>query len=331
MGGSAFNDEQDLANESSDTEVLTAAESIVFIAGFDEGSNTYYTNAKHFFTEKNETIVSNIRSLEEIINWLNKNPQTNQAYKTIHIVSHSNAWLGMSLKTTPNGLRISAASLSEALQTRVLPILKNGIDKDTNIIFHSCGLGENLALLEVLQKALTNKETPRVYASSFFNIFGGKYAAHYLAKPYYVYYPTAESPGPLALSQVLEKKYSQSEIDWFSALKTRREQQWAEVYSYKFNIPITWDINFEHRKDIPNLDSKDAIMDWVSEAPELAAELYALGIPIEDFRWKANIKGLQLQIKAKTTVICVLEPLLNSDKTEYRQADISDPTLYRLL
>ena len=309
-------------------EFTKQTESIVFIAGFDEGDNTYYTNAKHYFEAQDIQVVDHLFSIEEIISFLNKT--AGKTYDKIHIVSHSNPWLGMSLKTTKNGERITVETLSEFKND--IPILKSGVNNITQIVFHSCGLGENKALLQALKQVFTTVESPKIIASSYFNVFGGKYAGHYLAKPYYGYYPTAESPGPAALSKDFKASYPETKIDWFTALKTRKETGLGGIYSYKFNITLEWEFTFNDKAEIPELSDRNAIMDWVSESSEMATILYNLNIPIEKYRWKSEIRGNKLLIKGKTTVLCVLQPILQKDDvTEYRNTAINDTSLYQML
>jgi len=309
-------------------EFTEQTESIVFIAGFDEGDNTYYTNAKHYFEAQDIQVVDHLFSIEEIISFLNKT--AGKTYDKIHIVSHSNPWLGMSLKTTRKGERITVETLSEFKND--IPILKSGVNNTTQIVFHSCGLGENKVLLQALKQVFTTVESPKIIASSYFNVFGGKYAGHYLAKPYYGYYPTAESPGPAALSKDFKASYPDVEIDWFTALKTRKETSLGGIYSYKFNIPVEWEFTFNDKAEIPELSDRDAIMDWVSESSEMATILYHLNIPIEKYRWKSEIHGNKLLIKGKTTVLCVLQPILQKDDaTEYRNTAINDTSLYQTI
>lgn len=306
--------------------------SVVFIAGFDEGDNTYYGNAKTYFEAKDMILVDDLFSVEEIIRWLNQNSKPEKPYDEIHIVSHSNPWLGMSLKTSKNGKRITLNTLQEENTQNKLALVEHAIADETKFIFHSCGLGENEALLGALKLLFTNDKTPKVYASSYFNVFGGKYAAHYLARPYYNFYPTAESPGPAALSKEFKQKYDSLDIDWRTALKNRHETTSGEAYSYKFNIPVDWEVTFDSKTDIPELNDKDSIMDFVSESSEMAATLYELNIPLEKYRWKSEIRGNTLLIKGKTTVLCVLKPILDSNDTnEYRNTAFEDPFLYQIL
>ena len=304
-------------------------ESIVFIAGFDEGDNTYYTNAKRYFTKIEMQVVADLFSIDEIINFINKAEENHIRFKEIHIVSHSNAWLGVSLKTTKSGERITVKTLRNAIQEQKIQSIKNEATLNSEVVFHSCGLGENQYLLQELKNTLGAKQ---VSASTYFNVFGGKFAEHYLAKPYYGYYPTAESKGPAYLSKEFKEAYPDVNIDWFTALKTRQESSFGEAYSFKFNIPVDWEFTFDNTDDMPKLENKVAIMDWISESPEMAEVLFKLNIPIEKFRWRSTVEGNTLIIKGKTTVLCVLAPILQSnDQNEYQSVTVNDPSLYQIL
>ena len=303
--------------------------SIVFIAGFDDSDNTYYTNAKRYFDKKEIQIVEGLYSIDEIVKYLNRAGEQQIHFKEIHIVSHSNAWLGMSLKTTETGERITLKTLQNAIQENSIRTIANSATSVSKIIFHSCGLGENQELLQELKNTFGAKQ---VYASTYFNVFGGKYSDHYLAKPYYGYYPTAESQGPAHIAKEFKQDYPHLNIDWFTALKTRQESAFGKAYSFKFNIPVDWEFTFDSVDDIPTLEDKDAIMDWISESPEMAEVLYKLNIPIEKFRWRSSIQGKKLIIKGKTTVLCVLAPILQSnDENEYQNVTVEDRSLYQIL
>ncbi|MEM6720597.1 MAG: hypothetical protein AAF611_14815 [Bacteroidota bacterium] len=291
---------------------------LVFIAGFDEGDNTYYTNAKNYYNNQFCQVVEETQSLAEILAWLRLHYDVN-LYSDIHIVSHSNPWRGLSMKVTPEGERITAETLEDASQNqKIIPLAENFLPKDTKIIFHSCGLGANTALLQSLKKAFTADSHIELYASEFFNVFGGKYAGHYLAKTYYGYYPTAHSPGPRALAAEFKQQYPNINVEWEAILKTRAEQLPGEMYTYRFNIPVEWEFEFEDKADIPNFDNTQEIINWISEDEDLLNTINAFSIPIEKFRWLTKVRGNTLFIKGKTTVLCVMQPIMKANaKHEY--------------
>lgn len=298
---------------------------IVFIAGFDEGDNTYYTNAKHYFSNQYYQVVEEMQSLAEILNWLRLHYDAT-LYGDIHIVSHSNPWRGLSMKTSREGERITETTLLEALQAKeIIPLNQDALGAETKIIFHSCGLGKNKNLLANLKKACTQNTSVKVYASEYFNVFGGKYVGHYLAKTYYGYYPTAHSPGPRTLAAEFKQKYPTIKADWETVLKTRTEQLHGDMYTYRFNIPVEWEFEFEDKADIPDFANKQEVMDWILEDENLYNAIKAFQIPIEKFRWLTKVRGNTLYIKGKTTVLCVMEPVMKSNKTnEYLPVVINE-------
>jgi len=301
----------------------SAQKEIVFIAGFDQGSNTYYSNARLHFSQSKYVLVENVYTLSEILTWLRLH-YDKRMHSNIHVVSHSNPWYGLSMKTTPDGERITEATLERSLTYNLItPLAGNVLDQDTKLIFHSCGLGQNKALLVLLKRTITKTASVRLYASDLFNVFGGKYSGHYLAKTYYGYYPTAYSPGPWQLAKEFEATYPTVNADWEQVLKTRTEQLPGDMYTYKFNIPIEWEFEFEDETDLPEFTSKDDVIDWIKAIDDLKNEVSKFNIPIEKFRWLFKTLGNTLIIKGKTTVLCVLQPVMHPQNTKkHASADI---------
>ena len=310
-------------------EPVDTAKTVVFIAGLDKGDNRYYDNARAHFQTRYTEVIDSLHSLSGILNWLNTQEGT---FTEIHVVSHSNPWRGMSLALTPEGDRITDQSLMKALGDQVLPTLTGAISEQTELIFHSCGLGKNASLLSLLKKAFTGACAPSVYASPLYNVFGGKYAPHHLAQVYYAYYPTAYTPGKYHLSQELAATYPDVHIDWLEALNTYDSSHPGGVYTYRYNIPVEWELEFEQASAIPSFETPEEIMDWIIGVDEIAAVLYDFQIPMEKYRWRTRQAGNTLTILGKTTVVCVIQPVMHKDEPgEYALADISNTTLYTKL
>jgi len=298
-------------NQSNTEEEAELRKPIVFITGYDKGDNTFYANSRSYFQEKKYQIVEDAYSLEEIIRWMNQNATT-KPYGDVHIVSHSNPWKGMSLETVVKGERITTETLRKNITQGTIPKLKNVVSKNTKIIFHSCGLGENTQLMQTLKEAFVADKTPSVIASPYYNVFGGQFSNHYLAQPYYVFYPTAHSTGKLDLSKEIAKKYPEEvDIDWYDALNNEEERYVGEAYTFQFNIPVKWVFDY-HNSDnpIPTFTMQEEIMDWIADNEDLAKEMGNYNIPLEKFRWTYSVKNSKLTIKGKTTVLCVLKPLI---------------------
>ena len=292
-------------------EIINSRKPIVFITGYDKGNSNFYGNARTYFTEKKYEVIEEKYSLEEIINWMNSNA-TKNPYGEVHIVNFSNPYKGMSLETLINGEKVTAESLRKNITQGTLPILENVITKKSKIIFHSYGIGKDLELMKTLKDAFAADKVPSVIASSYYNIFGGKFSNHYLAEPFYVFYPTANSPGKMDLSKEIAKKYpKENEIDWYKALNNEEERYVGEAYTYQFNVPIEWKFDYHNSDDeIPTFTMQEEVMDWIEQNEDLTLELEKLEIPVDKFRWQWKIKNSMLILKGKTTVLCVLKPLI---------------------
>ena len=152
---------------------------------------------------------------------------------------------------------------------------------------------------------------------------------HYMAKAYYAYFPTAYFPGNWSLEQDFKKDYPTAAFDWSKILHTKQPMAPGEPYTYQYNVPIEWTFTFKDKSMIPTFENADDIMDWIVEREKLSATLLALNIPIEKYRWRTHRKENTLTIKGKTTVVCVLQPLMQAeDEHEYLEPDISNSGIF---
>ena len=313
-------------------EVVLTRNPLVFITGYDQGSETFYNSARSFFKEKNFDIVEDQYSLEEIINWLNTN-QSENPYGEIHIVNQSNPFKGLSLETVVNGDKVTAESVRKHITKGTLPILQESVNANSKIIFHANGLGENAALMKTLKDAFCTDELPNVVASPYYSIFDGDFAKHYLAKPYYVFYPTANSPGKVDLSKEIAKKYPQEkDINWFDALNNYEERFVGEAYTTQLTIPIQFTLDYHNSdEEVPNFENQDEIIDFIEQQEGLYFEVEQLNIPIEKFRWTYSMRNSTLTIKGKTTGLVVLKPLIKPyGELEYITPDTNNKRLYAM-
>lgn len=303
---------------------------IAFITGIDTGSSTFYKDAKDYFVVQNSEIVETAYSLQEIILWLNIN-HNGKSYNDIHIVNKSKM-SKLSLETTINGPEASASILRDSLLSAKLPKLKKVLTADTKLIFHGSGIGNNVELLDAVKKVFTSDIEPTIIASTNVSVFGGKFNTHYLAKPYYGFYPTANSPGRVDLSKEFSKNYPDAEINWLAVMNNTSERFQGDVYSYKFNVPVKWEIAYDTIGEIPEFSTMKELHEWMKENEIISTELKELNIPIEKFRLYQTVKGNKLIIKGKVTVICVLEPVMSKAyPSNYMIPEVDNLRLYDTL
>lgn len=305
---------------------------LVFITGYDKGDATFYNNARSFFQDQNFQIVEDQYSLEEIINWLNKN-ETENPYGEIHIVNKSNPYKGMSLETVVKGDKITAESLRKTIEKSALPILNNSVNANSKIIFHANGLGKNLELMQAFKDAFCADELPDVIASPYYSIFDGYFTKHYLAKPYYVFYPTANSPGKVDLSKEIAKKYpKEKDINWLETLYNSEERFVGESYTKQFEVPVKFELDYHNSdNEIPTFTSQTEIIDFIAQEESLYKEIEKLNIPVDKFRWTSYVKNSALIIKGRTTGLIVLKPLIKPyGELQHITPDTNNKRLYAI-
>ncbi|PHR69384.1 MAG: hypothetical protein COA67_10445 [Lutibacter sp.] len=283
--------------------------SVVFITGVDKGSKTYFTDAKAYFETKNNEIVETAYSLQEIILWLNINSKKN-LISEVHIVTN-NKMGQVQLETTIKGRTLSAVSIRESVDKGLLPKLDNVLKNNSKVVIHSSGLGKNTMLIDGLKQVFTTDVASAVIASENVSVFDSEFTGHLLAKPYYGFYPTANSPGRVDLSKEFEAKYPDSEINWLSAMGNEAERFQGDVYSYKFNVPVKWEITYENDDEMPSFKTLEEMYTFMKDNDMISTDLLELNIPIEKFRWNQTVKGDKLVIKGLATVVCVLEPVMS--------------------
>ncbi|MDA9339526.1 hypothetical protein N9Q68_00985 [Polaribacter sp.] len=303
---------------------------IVFITGVDKGKNKYYSKARTYFQEKEYEIIEDQYSIEEIILWLN-NHKSDAAFGEIHIVNKSNPYKGLSLETVIRGEKVTVETLRRNITQGKLPKLNKVVAKNSKIIFHANGLGSNSELMKTIKDAFVTDTPTNIVASPYFTIFGGDFSEHYLAKPFYVFYPTANSPGKTDLSKEIARKYpEENEIEWYDALNNESERYIGEAYTTQFNVPVKYVLNFNNSDDeMPKLTSQEDVMKYLKQHNIIYADFSKIGIELVKFRWRWTIKNNQLTIKGKTTALCVLKPLTKPyGDLEHVEPDTSNLRMY---
>lgn len=322
------------AGETIEKSVVEYRKPVVFITGNDKGNSHFYDSARVYFKEKNYEIINGKYSVEEIISWMNKNA-TENPYGEVHIVNNNNPFRAMNLETVVNGDKVTAETLQKTITKGILPSVKSeAITDDTKIIFHTNQLAENTDLVNTLKSAfITENKIPQVVASPYYNVFGGEFSNHYLAQPYYVFYPTANSPGKVDLSKEIAKKYpEEKEIAWYDALNNERERYVGEPYTIQYTIPVNLELDYHNSdNEIPHFVMQEEIMDFIASEEELMKEVEKTNIPVEKFRWTYTVKNSQLLIKGKSSALCVLKPLTKPyGELEHVKPDTNNKRLYAM-
>lgn len=314
--------------------VKEGRKSITFIMGADEkAKNPYYAEANNYYryneAGKTDEVIDTCRSLWSIKKYMEAHKPTNGLpWGKVNVVVHSNEWTGLSMPVFPNGERINTDLLTELKEAGTFESLDAAIaDAKTHIQFQSCGLGRNDQLVQALQ-ALFNSEdcaglSPNITASPYFVFYESeKYKGIPIltkkskAKVWYAFYKTGYREGDIKLSRQLNKRYPNANIDWRKALKEKNADNEAELFHYKFTIPIEWIVTYENKADRPDLTTKVSQQEWLKEQPELLKVLADYNIKMDKFRWTFKNTAhtfedgmIESAILAKglCTVVCILK------------------------
>lgn len=312
---------------------------VTFILGKDENKgNPYYQQAITYYRthpeEGTEQIVTHCQSLLEVRNYLEAYWDGKQPWGTINMVVHSNEWFGMGVPIVPGGYRSTPGSLQQALDsTWIQPLDDVIVDSKTEVVIYGCGLGQNQEILNLVSQVLggtgIDQERPIVRSSKYFVLYQSDEhnpfnSRKFLAQYWYAFYRTGYRPGDIRLSKQLTERYPNSKIDWRDALSRTEPTDAALPYNYVFSLPLNWTVTYASEKERPILDTKVKQQQWLLEQPELQEAIAEFGVPMDKFRWqfetldytfKDGVTEPAIHVKGKTTILCILKPLVERDST----------------
>ena len=226
--------------------------------------------------------------------------------------------------------RTTVQSLTKAKESNQLLALEDSVlDRHSEIIIHACGLGNNETLLSAIQLSLggSDAERPIVRSSKYFISYLNQQGLtnKYLTESYYTYYRTGYRPGDIRLARSLEQNNNEVTLDFRDALTRKQPRKPGDVYHYSFNIPVNWMVTYASENEVPILKDQSEEMTFLKEQETLLTIIKNMEIPIDKFRWQFRktthtfedgTTEPAIQIRGKTTVICVLVPITKEGSTD---------------
>ena len=314
-------------------------ESITFILGEDsDENNPFYAEATNYYLynqeAKTDRFVTDCRSILEVQEYLEKHkPENNMPWGLINLVSHGNQWLGLSVKVTPNSNRASADRIIEYIENdSLIHLSETVIDKNTEIFIHACGVGNNERILKAISEAFscgTNK--PKVKASKLFEFYTSltkdgliTESERYYAEAKFIVYKMGSKPENTVITNMLNKKYPNSDIDFSDAISREAPRYTGDTYHYTFEVPVKWVIPYPDSASYPDLSTKERQQEWIAKQEEITDILKQLDIPQDQFNWwfrEVNVKNEDgtsspaVWIKGYCTILCVIKPLIDEEQT----------------
>lgn len=274
------------------------AATITFILGEDEGTNAYYTRAEEYFRyhpeEAGEYLVTDLRSLGEVHNYLRDNPSLAGPWQKVNLVAHGNQWTGLAVPLYPDGpSRTQTEVLQEWTPDRPLP--RSVLNKSTEVIVHGCSVGRDSALLLQLSRvfAARGNRFPAVSASENFTLFReGDYGMerHY-AEFYVRATPLGKYPQKEVMANRFRRQHPDKRIDWDEALSNTRFTKELTPHLYQFNVPVSWTRVYPNHggAQLPKDETK-----WLAGESDLIAKLDKMGLSPRQFLWEFSNEDYSL-------------------------------------
>jgi len=320
-------------------DTILPRESITFILGDDRGTeNAFYKEAANYYqfseSAKTDYVVRWCRSLLEVRDYLVKNPPSNALpWGTINLVSHGNQWIGLSVEVLPESRRASIDQIKKYIGDNTFNELPfNIVDHNSEIVIHACGVGNNKEFVQIMAEVFRSENAiPVVRASRLFEYYTSVNSSgvimeseHYFAKAWFTNYMRGYPPKDEIIYSKLKKKYPESSIDWQDAL-SREQPRWiGDVYYVTFDVPVKWVIPYPHEDSLPDVSTLKKQKEWIYSRQVIVDALQKIEIPIEEFNWwfrnvyvnnDDGTKSPAIWVKGYSTILCVLQPMLN-DNTE---------------
>jgi len=302
----------------------SSRKSITFLLGEDKPGYNYFDLAERHFlfdqSEKTDQIVKSCRSLEDMIYYLNNNPN-DEKWSTIQVVLHGNPWNGLSLPIESDGPRATAKEMLRAVLKNPLPPLKtNAIDSSTNMNFWGCGIGKNPFIQIALDSMFHQEEgAPNIYCSPHFVIFKEvmNTAPKRIKASYWPFvFKRGYRPSTSLIAQEMRNQHPNVDLDWSEVIDESNELSQDGLFENSFHIPVSSVVIFPTKDSRPNFETQEDKLNWVKSQDEIMNKIHELEIPFEKFTWTVNkiihkkkngenvpaIKAIGM-----ATVLCVME------------------------
>ncbi|MEM9928927.1 MAG: VIT domain-containing protein [Bacteroidota bacterium] len=302
------------------------AATITFILGEDEGTNAYYDRATTFFRyhpeEAGEYVVTDLRSLSEVHNYLRQHGPAQGAWQQINLVAHGNQWMGLSVPLHPEEhIRTTASSLAAWTPERPLP--KAYVNQQTNLVVHGCSVGRDTALLLQLSRVFAGRgnQYPAVMAAEKFTLFreSGQGVERHYADYYFRATPLGKYPQREVMANRFARQHPDKPIDWDEALRNTRFSEDLQPHLYQFNVPVNW--TRVYPAETAELPTNP--VSWVEQEQALMQQLQRMGLSPQQFRWEMDDTDYQMadggalpaiSVRGIARLFCVLVPTQEAPK-----------------
>jgi hypothetical protein len=325
-----------LAEETALEAYPVVRENITFILGEDtKQTRRFYELSEQYFrydsTDRTDHMVTSLRSLLEVRNYLEKNPPTNgQPWGLVNIVVHSNQWAGMNASVFLGGQRTTAQTLREALhQGEFQPLPDSLMDAISEIRVQGCALGKDRILLRLLAQAFggDDQQHPTVRSSKLFSYFQADSSQssgylHGLANSWFVFLKPGTWPSYEEIAARFKALYPKVKLNWGDALTREGPRFLGDAFSYKMRIPFRWTVVYPEQAAVPKIVTLNQKMAWLRSQKDLRNHLKKIGLSLDQFYWQVDPSFYQIEdgtdlpavvARGKCKVVSVIRALTQPD------------------
>lgn len=298
--------------------------SVTFIMGTDKpNTNDFYKNATYFYNmhpeHKTDYVIHSERSLMNVIQYLSDSP-SGKYYSTINIVCHGNPWQGLSVAVNNDISRATLPHLDSALKNNLIsPLCSAYIDSFTKINIISCGVGQNKAFTQTINKLFScpaKTNNPVVNVEKYYVNFTDK--MQFRQSQFYFVSSKYDYNDPNVISGKLRRKYKDVPINWKQAYQNSYRQETDDPYKHGFRMMIEWSFGIDNKNIIPDMKTDNEILKWIKSQPAAMHELEQMQLKPEDFMWHAfppTDQTFDIKIKGYGNVEGVMIDLAASEVT----------------
>ncbi|MBL0312868.1 MAG: hypothetical protein IPP78_09185 [Holophagaceae bacterium] len=324
--------------------------SITFILGEDEDpAQPMFPVAERYFKEdpleRTDQVVSNLRSLSEVREYLAQHPTSSGLpWGVVNLVAHANENGMLDVDLRPGGPKTTWESVSKSIREGTFKALSDEcLDERSELRIQGCSVGKDVPLMKALSVAFGGDDTkrPLVRATPWFTCFqfdpAGRRAVRFLCESWKLLFRPGERPSNSVLATRLHSKYPKADFDLTEALSHPFPMTPEAAFSYESPVRFQWTAVYPGG-DVPAVVGAVRTRTWLMSQESFQRRLNALGWGFHQLNWETTPTTYHgpgaeypaLQTIGRGRVIHVLKPIVTPKNTDGPRPELAweDPRYY---
>lgn len=282
-------------------------ESITFLLGEDDDPRLpmFQLAGEHFLrdpSEHTDWVVSHLRSLREVRNYLARNaPGNRRPWGLINLVAHGRPGY-LDVCVTPGGPKVTTVSLQALVREQTFPPLDDDtVDSQTEVHLHGCSVGRDPGLLKAFSMAFGGEdpERPLIRATRWHTSFRPQDQSHsmpsrYLCRNWDLVYRSDAKPDPATLTHRFQARNRGETLNVVDALSRDSARFHGDTFSYETPVHFTWTLAFPG-KEVPSAPGGPfRARRWLLAQDAFQRTLQAEGLAYDDLAWVVSLSKVKL-------------------------------------